>query len=249
MTDRGRPRPPGHERRAPNLRGWPLALVAIAALALVGWWLLLRAVPSVPNLDEAGRTAQAIARAFRQGTLSTEFTSYAQSVEGTRRLQVATLETAETLSRRDQASVLWGQLELPDVFLRASIPVTYTYYLDLEQPWTLTWDEPTRRLVVATPPLAWNRPAVDVSRMEIEVERTHPLRDDEAARERLRKAVTPWLEHRAEQNSGLIAATAREEVEGWVRSWVEAEYGQVGEVRVILGGAASAVDSDEVPQG
>lgn len=238
MTDAGQQRPAEHERSALSLRGWPLALVAVAVLGLAGWWLLLRAVPSVPDLGEAGRAAQAIARAFRQGTLSTEFTSYAQSMEGTRRLQVATLETAEILSRRDRASILWGQLEMPEVLLRASIPVTYTYYLDLEQPWTLTWDEQTRRLLVDTPPLEWNRPAVDVSRMAIEVERTHPLRDDEAARERLRRVVTPWLEDRAEQHLELVAPTAREEVESWVRSWIEAEYGQVGEIKVVLGAAA-----------
>lgn len=228
-------------QRFRDLLGWPLALVVIAGLALLGWWLLLRAVPSIPDLGraagEAGRTAQAIARAFREGTLSTEFTSYAQSLEGTRRLQVASLDSVETLSQRDQASILWGQLELPEVLLRATLPVTYTYYLDLEAPWTLTWDESSQVLAVQTPPLEWNRPAVDVSRMTIGVERTHPLRDHEAARERLRQVLTPWLEERAEANRELVAATAREEVEDWVRSWVEVEYGQVGEIEVVLGAA------------
>lgn len=237
--------------RSPRLRGWPVALVAVAVLALLGWWLLLRAVPSIPDLGQAagdaGRAARAIAQAFREGTLSTEFTSYTQSLEGTRRLQVASLTSVETLSQRDQASILWGQLELPEVLLRATLPVTYTYYLDLEAPWTLTWDESSQVLAVQTPPLEWNRPAVDVSRMAIEVERTHPLRDHEAARERLRQALTPWLEERAEDNRRLVEATAREEVEGWVRSWVEAEYGQVGEVKVVLGSAADAPAPAERP--
>lgn len=232
-----------------RLKPWPLVIVALAVIALVAWWLTLRAIPRMPQLDDAGRAAEAIARAFRQGTLTTEFTSYATSLEGSRRLQVASLEAVETLSRRDRAAVLWGQLALPEVAVRASLPVTYTYYLDLEKPWRIDWEGETRTMLVQTPPLEWNRPAVDVSDMRLEVEQTHPLRDEAAAVERLRTAVSPWLEERAEKNLALVDATAREEVEGWVRSWVEAEYGQVGEVKVVLGDGPATPDIDEMPQG
>ena len=34
--------------------------------------------------------------------------------------------------REDRATVLWGQLELPEVIVEATAPVQYTYYLDLD---------------------------------------------------------------------------------------------------------------------
>ncbi len=239
----------GNDSHPRHRAAWPLALVAVAGLVLLGWWMFLRAIPEVPDLDDAGRTAAAVARAFRQGTLTTEFTSYASSIEGTQRLQVASLDTVERISRRDQASVLWGQLELPAVVVEASLPVTYSYYLDLDKPWNLHWNEATHELTVQTPPLEWTRPAVDVSGMRFEASATHPLRDEQAALDRLQSAISPWLEEQAEQHRNLVESTAREEVENWVRSWVQSEYGQVGEIVVVLGEAPPyAPASSERPQ-
>ena len=226
-----------HDSSSRGRSAWPLALVAVALLALLGWWMFLRAIPEVPSLDAASRAAEAIAGAFRKGTLTTEFTTYASSIEGTQRLQVASLDTDERITRRDQASVLWGQLELPEVVVEASLPVTYSYYLDLDKPWSLHWDEATRELTVHTPELEWTRPAVDISAMRLDATASHPLRDEQAAVERLRAAITPWLEEQAGRHRNLVEATAREEVAKWVRSWIEAEYGQVGEIEVVLGGA------------
>ncbi len=225
-----------------RLIGWPLALVLVVGLAVLAWWLFLRAVPSLPSLDQAGKTAAAIARAYREGTLTTRLTNYATEVEGVQRLQVATLETTEVVSQRDAASVLWGQLQLPDVVVRAEVPVTYTYYLDLNDPWTLTWDEQTGVLTVEAPELRWNPPAVDISAMQLDAGGDNPLRDEAAAIERVRSRMTEWLDAQASAHRDLVAATAREQTEEWVRTWLQGQFGGVVDVRVTIEGESQSSD-------
>ncbi len=214
-----------------------MAFVVIAALAVLAWWLFLRSIPTLPSAAEATRAAAAIAQAFRQGTLTTQFTNYSTEVEGVQRLQVATLETTEVVSQRDSASVLWGQLQLPDVVVRAEVPVTYTYYLDLNEPWTLNWDDEAQVLTVEAPELRWNPPAADVSGMRLDAGAfDNPLRDEDAAIERLRSRLGEWLETQAAGHRDLVAPTAREQTEEWVRTWLAGQFGGAVDVRVRLKG-------------
>src|SRR5512140_2252835 len=86
-------------------------------------------------VNELGQQLEKVAAAFKQGTLTTTFTSYATTISGSQYLQFATLSQQEVFTRKDESSMAFGYIPLPDVIVEASAPVTYTYYLDLNARW------------------------------------------------------------------------------------------------------------------
>lgn len=214
---------------------WPLAFVVVA-LALLGTALYvfvsLRRLP-----EEAGRGARAlmeelgsVAAAFRQGTIETRFVSYATRVEGTSYFQFATLEQTEIFRRRDTSSILWGRLELPDVVVEATAPVTYTYYVDLSGAWGFTLAG--RVLRVTAPPIRFNPPAIDASEIRLEPRTSSLLRDEEAALEHLRRSLGTLVSHRAREHVPLVRELGRRKIAEFVSTWLAGSFGDGGEYAV-----------------
>lgn len=222
---------------------WPAAFV-IVVLALLGTVLYVFA--SLRNLPaEAARGTRAaveellsVAAAFRQGTIETRFVSWATRMEGTSYLQFATLEQTEIFRRRDTSSLLWGQLALPDVVVEAIVPVTYTYYVDLEGPWKFTLSD--HRLRVTAPPIRFNRPAVDASEIRLEPRTSSILRDETSALEALRRSLTTLVERRAEDQIPVVRELARREIAEFVGRWLTGTLGDGGDY------AVEVVFADEV---
>ncbi|MGH9388113.1 MAG: hypothetical protein ACRD1Z_00750, partial [Vicinamibacteria bacterium] len=138
---------------------WPLvfALLGFGALALAAY-VFHRAQRLPGELLEEGRSIaselRSVAVAFKTGTITTTFVSYAAEMSGSQKLQFATLKEMEVFERTDRAQILWGQLELPEVVVRAEAPVEYTYYLDLEERWDFLLEGRTVR--VQAPPIRFN---------------------------------------------------------------------------------------------
>lgn len=222
------PRPPGHW-------AWPLAAVAVVAILTAAFlyvFVSLRDAPgrAVDKGREVLRDVAEVAAAFRQGTVETRFLSYASGVTGGQRFQFATLEQMEVFRRRDRTSVMWGYLELPDIVVEASAPVTYTYYLDLEGPWTLTLEEGT--IHVVAPPIELNKPAVDASEIEYTVRQGSLLRDEEAARANLQRTLTELTRLRGREHVPLVREIGRRETEQFVSTWLAQAFGDAGDYRV-----------------
>ena len=106
--------------------------------------------------------------------------SYATQVSATTRLQVASVATGESFERKDELTILWGELSLPDVVVEARAPVEYTYYVALDKPWSFALDGPW--LVVSAPALEFNAPALDASKLSFVVRQGSILRDEAAVR-------------------------------------------------------------------
>ena len=157
-----------------------------------------------------------MAAAFRTGTVTTTFRSYATEVTGTTRLQFAELRQEELFERRDTEAVLWGALALPDVVVEARAPVTYTYFLDLDKEWRFRLEG--RDVLVVVPPVEWNRPAVDVSALRYVVREGSVFRDEQVALDRLRSELTPLLDRRARQHVPLVREAGRRKVEAFVET-------------------------------
>lgn len=206
-------------------RAWPIAVTIIAITVILAGGLLyvFNTLTRVPAAVAAGgrevlRDLSGLAAAFSQGTVTTSFISYATEVAGVQRLQFANLEQMEVFERTDQVSVLWGTLQLPDLVVRATAPVEYTYYLDLGKRWEFELEGD--RVRVLTPKIEWNRPAVDVSRLEYEVRESSVLRDSEEALERLRSGLTQMSSQRARANVPLVREIGRRQVELFVATWL-----------------------------
>jgi len=213
------------EPRRPSHAPWALAAAVVAVVAIVvgAGLYVFRSVRSLPGeVVEGGREALRglgeVAAAFRTGTVTTTFRSYATEVTGTTRLQFAELRQEELFERRDTEAVLWGALALPDVVVEARAPVAYTYFLDLDEEWRFRMEG--REVLVVAPPIEWNRPAVDVSALRLTVREGSVFRDENLALDRLRSELTPLLDRRARQHVPFVRETGRRKVEAFVETWL-----------------------------
>ncbi len=225
-------------RHSPPTRSqvlWPLAFVTLTLgliVAIVIGFVVIRMTQVPGDVISEGRElardaiegVERIAEAFRTGAVQTSFTSYATEISGSTFLQFATLDQTEVLERRDSATLLWGRLRLPDVMVEARVPVRYTYYLDLEDEWSLTLEGTT--VHVLAPGVRANRPAVDASAIEYRVQAESVLRDEEAVLEQLRLRITDQLSARAGENIALVRELGRRRTADFVRTFLLSQFGE-----------------------
>ena len=183
---------------------------------------------------ELGRQLEKVASAFRRGTITTTFTTYASTISGSQNFQFATLSQQEVFTRTDESSMAFGYIPLPEVIVQASAPVSYTYYLDLNERWDFKLQDGT--LYVLAPRIKYNKPSVDVSRISYEVKKNSLLRNTTEAMDNLRNSIT-WLSYKkAESNIPLVRETGRKQTELFVRNWLAKSFsdGKNYPVRVVF---------------
>ncbi len=205
---------------SPSRAPWAIAAVAIVAILVGAALYVVHAVRRLPSevIESSGRTLREVAAAFRTGTVTTSFRSYATELHGTSRFQFAELRQLEVFERRDEAAVLWGTLLLPEVVIEARAPVSYTYFVDLDRPWSFRLEG--RDVFVQAPLMQWNRPAVDVSALRYVVTTGSVFRDEALVQERLRDDLTALAQLRARQNLPLVREAGRRKVEAFVEGWL-----------------------------
>ena len=225
-TPKDRP-PDPHPMPAGNAWAWPVAWMVIAALLVGAGVYVFQSCRNLPGetLDKTARLAaavgqqlQQVAGAFKQGTITTTFTSYATSLSGSQYLQFATLSQRETFTRTDESSLLFGYIPLPDVIVEASAPVTYTYYLDLNARWEFELRDGV--IWVTAPDIKYNKPSLDISRISYEVKKDSHFRSTSEAMENLRSSMTWMTYKKAEANIALVRETGRRQTELFVENWL-----------------------------
>ena len=245
MSENGNPRP--------SHTPWALAFAAVAVVVIVAasFVYVFQSARSLPeDVIKGGRQAlqdiASVAAAFRTGTVTTTFRSYATEVTGTTRLQFAEVKQMEVFERRDEAGVLWGTFALPDVVVEARAPVEYTYFLDLDKRWEFHLEG--KDIHVVAPPVEHNRPSVDVSALRYEVREGSILRDEQIALDRLRAELSSLAERRARQQVPLVRETGRRSVEAFVETWLVQRFadGDGYRARVRFAGEA-APEAPAVP--
>jgi len=214
-----------------------VAIVVLTLGSLGAWFAFLRTVERAPGAAVEGARELVhdlgdLARAFREHTVTRRFESYATTFEGTTRLQVAILQQTEVFELEDDATAFWGALDLPPVRVRATAPVTTTYYVDFEQAWH--FELQGRHVVVTAPPLMPNTPAIDASAIRYEVREGSLLRDEDVVLEQLKRELTGRAARRAQDNAALVRDTARLQVEAFVRNWLLSSFGDGGEYSVFV---------------
>lgn len=213
-----------------NARGpWALlaAVLGLAAILTAGAVLIARQTLRAPvELLEKGRElardVRSVAEAFRTGKVTYAFASSATQLNGTNRLQVATLRQVELFERKDEAAIFWGQLQLPDVVVEARAPVEYVYYLDLDEAWTFTLEQ--REVLVLAPAPGFNAPALDASALQYRVREGSVLRDEAAALAALKAGLTELTQRRAREHLPLVRETARAQAARFVETWLRRSF-------------------------
>jgi hypothetical protein len=230
---------------------WPLVIAALGLGALLAALYVFRSARQLP-LDVLDKTRElahdlrGVAEAFRTGKVTYAFASEASELNGNARLQLATLRQVEVFERRDEASLFWGALELPDVVVAARAPVEYVYFADLRKPWTFRLEG--HELLVSAPALEFNQPAVDVSALRYEVRAGSVLRDEGLALEHLKQGLTDLARTRAQRNIALARETARREAEHFVETWLLRSFTDARDYRihVVFGGEIGPTASPAV---
>jgi hypothetical protein len=214
-----------------NPWAWPLMWIVIVAIITGAGVYVFKSCRDLPGetltktgklAEEIGQQVQKVASAFKQGTITTTFTSYATTLSGSQYLQFATLSQRETFTRTDESSLLFGYIPLPDVIVEASAPVSYTYYLDLNARWDFLLRDGV--IWVTAPDIKYNKPALDISRITYEVKKDSHFRNTSEAMENLRSSMT-WMSYKkAESNIELVRETGRKQTETFVENWLAKSF-------------------------
>ncbi len=156
--------------------------------------------------------------------LSGKFISYATKLEGAQRLQLASLKQTEIFEKISKKKVLWDRLKLPDVVVRAEVPVEYFYYLDLNDRWEFTLKDNVLR--VRIPPIKNLTPALNLDELKFSVEQGSFLRNEKQVLEELRQTLMGLLNDKARENQILIREVLKKNAEAFIRNWLIRDYGE-----------------------
>jgi len=172
--------------------------------------------------EKVGHAMEKVASAFKQGTVTTTFASSATTMKGSQYLQVAEVKQTEIFTRKDEASVAFGYIPLPDIIVQATAPVTYTYFVDLNGRWDFKLQEGI--IYVVAPDIHFNKPAVDASLITYEVKKDSYLRRTHEAMENLKNSITYLSIQRAKTNIDLVRETGRKQTETFVENWLAKSF-------------------------
>lgn len=203
-----------------------MVIVAIFAAAGIYVFKSCRELPgdvatrSGKAIREVGHALADVAAAFKRGTITTSFVSYATSLTNQQYLQFATLKQMEIFTQNEAPSTGFGYIPLPEVIVEARVPVEYTYYLDLKGEWKFVLEDNV--INVFAPAIRFNKPAVDVSKLRYEVKKGY-LKTD-AAQERLQGSITSLVTLRAKENIPLVKESGRRQTEEFVETWLAKSF-------------------------
>jgi hypothetical protein len=218
----GKPTPSPHQHWAKSTMWMVIVLILAVNAAIV-----FRSCRDVPGdaidktgqvIGKAGDVLVDVASAFNRGKITTEFISYASSVNSTHRLQFATLKQTEIFTRKDEASTGFGYVPLPELIVEARAPVEFTYFLDLNARWQFILKDNV--IYVLAPQIKFNQPAVDASAIRYEVRKNSVHRNTAAAMDGLKQSITQLSKLRALENVGLVRETGRRQTVEFVEKWL-----------------------------
>lgn len=211
---------------------WPAVLLGIAVLAFLAYRETLdRAGDSAKALGDAAQSVagaaadrvQAMAEDFFSGDVTESFVSSMPQVDdaGQGRLEVATAEIVEHLSRSEEKRMAWDLISMGTTSVEIEVPVTYRYHLRLDEAWKIEVHGPV--CLVTAPAIRPSLPpAIHTDRMRRRTDQGMLSFDGAAQMETLQRNLTPRLIERAQSPKHIDMARepARKTVERFVRTWL-----------------------------
>lgn len=220
----------------PSRTNWPTAIMWIAIVAIVAGSALfifkscveapVRMVNAIG--EQPGKIARDLATTLLKGTVTTQFREYCTEVHPSLSLQVATLKQTEQFTRKDEATL--GDIPLPEVVVRVTAPVQYTYCIDLNGKWNFKLEGDLLTVVCPDPTL--NQPAFDVSQMEWEVKKDSLFRRTKKIMDDFQQSLMPLAVSRGKSHVPIILETARAQTTTFVENWVKQRFSDSGKFRV-----------------
>lgn len=213
----------------PGLQPWLRAVmwVAIVLIVVGGGVFVLWSCHRIPGevLEQTGKVItkaeqalRDVASAFARGTVTSSFISYATTIDPTHYLQFATLNQMEIFSRSDERT--FGYIPLPEVVVEARAPIEYTYYVDFNGAWNFLLEDGV--VNVFAPPIRFNKPAVDASKISYEVRKG--MFGSAKVQEDLKKSISLLATQKAQQNINLVREVGRKQIGDFVERWLIETY-------------------------
>ena len=211
---------------------WPLALVALALVALAFYLVTLRQAQEAAGemgelIGATADRAESVARNCLTADVTELFIASIPEVAtgGSGRLELATAEVTETFTRSDERRILWDSLSLGITVTEIKVPVTYRYHVRLDDSWELEASGPV--CVVRAPELRPSLPpAIHSEGLQRLSRSTGWLpADAEEGFDELERSLTPILTEYARDERHLAAARAegRKTIARFVRSWLRSK--------------------------
>ena len=177
-----------------------LGLVA-GAFLIWGFWATLdrfldagEALAGAPA--RAARELAGAARAFARVDVTQRFLSSLPAARGEARLELATAETVETISRSDERRAFWDLVSLGATTVEIRVPVTWRWYVPLDAEWHAVLEDGV--LTVSAPALRPSLPpAIHTDGIERRIEADWLRFDGAEQLARLERELTPLLAARA----------------------------------------------------
>ncbi len=150
-------------------------------------------------------------------SIETSLKSHLFNLSGSKKLVLATLKQYEIFEKKSELRIFNDRLKLPDIIVRASMPVEYNYYVDFDSEWLLTATEST--LTVIAPNLVTLKPSVNISEIEFEVRQGSLFRRDSLVMDQLRLELDKLLNQSAQGYIPSVREIAREELKQIIKLW------------------------------
>ena len=166
---------------------------------------------------------------FRRESVETRFLSFATTVAPLKRLELAKLNQIEILERSSQPQLFWKTLNLPEVVVRATVPVEYRYYVEINDKWQVKMENQV--LTMIAPALFAGTPSPDISQLQFEVRKGSFFRNEKEVARALQNEISGLLQKRGAESVALVRETARLQVKSIARQWLLSESKQA-EIKV-----------------
>lgn len=150
-------------------------------------------------------------------TVETSLKTHLFEMSGSKKMVLATLKHYEIFEKKSEMTLFNNRLKLPDIIVRASMPVEYNYFVEFDQRWDITTSE--NSMTVIAPGLQALRPSVNISEIEFEVKKGSFFRRDSLVSEELRQELDTLLGESAQGHLPSIREVARLELKELIELW------------------------------
>ena len=155
---------------------------------------------------------------FLSGKVTDEYIEYWTGIKQMNRLQFSQIETIETFRLKEIKGFFRNNLfATAEVMVKA--PVQYNFYVDLNENWDFFYDEEDNGVTVIAPKINYNRPSVDVSKMDIrEIKKSLWINNDEL-KNNILKNLMPQCAISARNKVDQIKPLAKDSIKNFVDAW------------------------------
>jgi len=206
---------------------WPLVAVVGAGLVFLLAWRACRLVDDSrrearATVADVGKAAREVAEGFKTGRITNTFVAAIPQLQpGGPLLELASFESTETFTRKDERAILFDLIPLGTNVTEIRVPVTYRYHLQLSDAWHLDVHGPL--CLVRAPRIRPSLPpAIHTDRLERRSERGWLRGGVEQQMDELERSITPTLSARATEPAhiALVRESCRRRVAEFVRVWL-----------------------------